>query len=810
MCKRTWLLALLLLVIWFGDRTQAGTWEDQLEVTVIQSNDSVLTIQFTVDTSVVYDTWLTATRSFILPSGADPSINIVDSHSVRVPRAKCLATPLGAEDVEIHEESLGGSKTASGNPGERTGELVVLIEPYIQKDYEAAAVFAGLAILLADSVHVYTTVTVDIEFNATGGFVSPDTVAEEFDRFYEARFLNYGYVRAQDPPELVPGEMLILCCDQFADAMAPFVEWKRQKGIATSLVGVPSSVSNDTLSIMSYLQGFSANHELVWVLLVGDSGQVRSFRYVPESYSPSFNAISDPRYALLQGNDYRPDVFIGRFSSEDTTDVITQVNRTLQYECFPEVADWWSRALVAGRLQTRCVDLLSAGDMTVSEIVYDSTDQSSQIDSVLENGCGVVVQAGHGFQHKWNWPNYERSDVNALQNVGKLPVIVGSACLVGKYDSGNIDCFAEAWLHASDGSGNPTGAVATFMASEYNSNGYLTNRAFAQYAVANAMNTFGGMCYAAVSGATDHVYGSTQPNDCDAESHYCVMHVFGDPSLCVRTDTPTAMSVSHDTLNPCTASQLTVHVDGIARALCALFADTTIYGTGYTNSSGNATIQIESQLPTDEPILLTVTAFNKLPYIDTLWDDPDGDSIITCLDNCPVHANPGQEDTDEDGIGDICDNCVYTANSNQTNSDADVLGDACDNCPEVNNPGQEDLDEDGTGDACDDDLDGDGVSNGQDNCPYDYNPDQADSTGNGIGDVCDCCVNSTGNVDCDPYESVDMADLTVLIDHLMISLTPLCCEAEADVDLSGMVDMGDVTILVDHLFGTLAPLPACP
>ncbi len=80
-----------------------------------------------------------------------------------------------------------------------------------------------------------------------------------------------------------------------------------------------------------------------------------------------------------------------------------------------------------------------------------------------------------------------------------------------------------------------------------------------------------------------------------------------------------------------------------------------------------------------------------------------------------------------------------------------------------------------------------------------------------------CCVGSSvGNMDMVPG-TVDMGDLTVLIDHLFISLRPLVCVEEGDVDLSGQpsplpedVDMGDLTVLIDHLFISLDPLPACP
>ncbi len=74
----------------------------------------------------------------------------------------------------------------------------------------------------------------------------------------------------------------------------------------------------------------------------------------------------------------------------------------------------------------------------------------------------------------------------------------------------------------------------------------------------------------------------------------------------------------------------------------------------------------------------------------------------------------------------------------------------------------------------------------------------------------DECTGTTGNVDCDPDDLVDMGDLTVLIDHLYISLRPLCSPSEANVDGIYGVDMGDLTLLIDHLFIGLTPLPDCP
>ncbi len=84
-----------------------------------------------------------------------------------------------------------------------------------------------------------------------------------------------------------------------------------------------------------------------------------------------------------------------------------------------------------------------------------------------------------------------------------------------------------------------------------------------------------------------------------------------------------------------------------------------------------------------------------------------------------------------------------------------------------------------------------------------------DFTSGRVGYVASCCVGNVGNVDCGVDDQVTMADLTVLIDHLFISLDPLCCLPEADLDHTFDVTMSDLTVLIDHLFISLDPLGPC-
>ena len=71
-----------------------------------------------------------------------------------------------------------------------------------------------------------------------------------------------------------------------------------------------------------------------------------------------------------------------------------------------------------------------------------------------------------------------------------------------------------------------------------------------------------------------------------------------------------------------------------------------------------------------------------------------------------------------------------------------------------------------------------------------------------VGEGSSNCIGRTGNVDCDLAETVDIADLTVLIDHLFINFPVLGCpdEANVDGDDAGVIDIADLTLLIDHLF----------
>ena len=44
----------------------------------------------------------------------------------------------------------------------------------------------------------------------------------------------------------------------------------------------------------------------------------------------------------IDGNDYFPEIMVGRFSAENISHVITQVERTINYERYPTSASWYN------------------------------------------------------------------------------------------------------------------------------------------------------------------------------------------------------------------------------------------------------------------------------------------------------------------------------------------------------------------------------------------------------------------------------------------------------------------------------------
>jgi len=542
------------------------------------------------------------------------------------------------------------------------GDLAKLREPYILRDFRAQVVeiYPFQYNPVRKILRIYNKIELEILPVAPGKVNVFDrkkpllSLDEEFKEIYKREFINFDKIDYRGINFAFPeysncrlytpvddhGNMLIICYDDFYDEMKPFVTWKNMKGIPTEMVNL-SEVGATADDIHDYIIDYYNTHGLTFVLLVGDAEQVPTMMVSGHA--------SDPSYSYIVGDDHYPDIFVGRFSAENTDHVVTQVERSVDYEKYPQAdGEWYHKGTgIASdegpgddgeydyqHIRNIRSDLLGYTYTSVDEL-YDGSQggedapgdpSASMVSTALNEGRGIVNYCGHGSQTSWGTTGFSNGDVNALVNDNKLPFIFSVACFNGQFVSGT--CFAEAWLRATDdNTGEPTGAIATFMSSKAQawSPPMDAQDEFVDILVESYQNnikrTIGGLVFNGCMHMNDE-YGSEGYAETDA------WHLFGDPSLEVRTDTPGSMTVIYNDTMPASATTFDVTVVGVEDALCALSRNGVLLGYDYTDSSGHATIELSEPVGESCMLDLVVTAYNKMPYfgqvqvisVDFYWE----------------------------------------------------------------------------------------------------------------------------------------------------------------------------------------------
>lgn len=469
----------------------------------------------------------------------------------------------------------------------------------------------------------------------------PSVVDGDFHSVYRHHFINFENNERYEPLD-EQGPLLIITPDSFFDIMLPLVEWKRQKGIPTEMVNL-SEVGNTASQVLSYVQNYYDNPGLAFLLLVGDAEDL-----------PSLSAnggAADPGYAILAGDDYYPEIFVGRFSGETPTQIATMVQRSIEYERDAAAADWNHRGMGIASNQgvgddgeydnehiDNIRDLLLAYTYTEVDQIYDPSGTAAMVTNGLNEGRSIINYCGHGSVNSWSSTGFSSNHVNSLTNDNMLPFIQSVACVNGQFPGGT--CFAEAWLRATNGN-EPTGAVAMYASSVNQSwSPPMSGQdEFNDLLVADEKHSYGGLCFNGSMQMIDD-YGS------NGSDEFLNWHIFGDPSLVVRTDSPAPLSVLHAGALMSTLPTYAVTVTGVEGALCALYGDEVLYGSALTDPGGGATITLSEAPEVGATLSLTVTVYNYATYqgeVNVI--PPDGPYVA--FSDCTVmdlngELNPGE------------------------------------------------------------------------------------------------------------------------------------------------------------------------
>lgn len=453
-------------------------------------------------------------------------------------------------------------------------------------------------------------------------------ITDDFKKLYENRFLNFKNTTSRYDAVGEQGSLLIICHDAFVDAMSPFVEWKKSIGRETKIVS--TLVTGETVEeIKSYItEEYNDNPELAYVLLVGD------VTHIPAKYisAADYSGLSDWWYGQIDGDDFYNELIVGRFSAEDVSHVMTQVERVIHYERDIDTDDkWLTSGLGISKRENQQGhngedDYQHIDNIRTDLLAYNYTDvyrDYTNIDSIkttadtiskhINEGVSIINYCNHGMPTKWTVCNYNNNHVNALTNDNKLPYIISVACYNGQYDY-KSPCFAEAWLRATnDLNGNPTGAIGGMFS--YISQPWIPPM-YAQDEMIdilvesysnNIKRTMGGvslngnMKILDYSQSISSYYGT-----------YNTWNLFGDPTLTLRNDIPTLMDVYHTPMISTLSTAMTVEVNDGEGSLVTLSRDGEIMGSALVNN-GTAIINYEAPL-TEGTATLTVFGYNKKTY----------------------------------------------------------------------------------------------------------------------------------------------------------------------------------------------------
>ena len=537
---------------------------------------------------------------------------------------------------------------------------LAMYEPYIIRDFRGQnmAVFPFAYNPVTKTLRMYYNMTVEMyKVDNKGENVIESRrsnvvkMDQDFKSVYQRHFLNYEAGMKSYTPLDEEGDLLIICYGNFMSAMDDFVNWKKTRGINTTIVNVSTAGSSYT-AIKNYIQSqYNANNNLTHVLLVGDVAQIPGFSY--SGGGSSYSGLGDNAYGQIVGNDVYNDLFIGRFSAQTVAQVTTQVNRVITYERDLTTTDTWLKsgegiAAYAGNgghyneddyvhMNNIRTDLMGYNYTTVYqdyENVSGYSCSASTISSHFNSGVGIANYTNHGNVQLWGVASYSNTQVNQLTNKNKLPFIWSVACLVGKYDNTetsygsnytigqNNDCFAEAWMHATYSSSDltPTGAIGALMS--YISQPWIPPMwahdecidILCELKSNNIKHTWGGTSINGLFGIFDN-YSTSETS---AVGTYQAWILYGDPSMMLRTNTPQAMTVSHTGSIALGSTSYNISVsNGNGSVATITDANHNILGKA-TVSNGSATINISGTLTANQELTLCVFGYNKVTNLSTI------------------------------------------------------------------------------------------------------------------------------------------------------------------------------------------------
>ncbi len=455
----------------------------------------------------------------------------------------------------------------------------------------------------------------DIDYQKTENPLNKNVASRSFANIVEKNVYGAEAIRNADG-----GQYLIIAPDGTEALLEPLLRWKEKLGFKTRLATI-SETGSSADAIKAYIQNAYDNWETPpeYVILAGDvSGVYQVPAFYVQGYYTSWD-VSDHNYTLLDGEDYFPDVLIGRLSYQDQNQLNTIISKIINYERNPIMGyDWMKRALMISYVEEGWWlyysprETVMAAREKLLDFEYTCVDTfiapyqwgSSILRNMINTGYSFVNYRGAGGPSYW-WGNYgpmfETYDITQLNNGFMLPMITSMTCGGGDFAyTGNPSCFGETWLNAGT-PGVPEGAIGFIGPSEYDTKTWFNNAkdlGIYQGITREDLYRCGEMLLRGkmelyINYPNNHAWGNALNSD---QFYFYVYNLIGDPGLQIWTDIPREVEMEFETEINTSYNYLHVQIDNTIEdpegfTIAITNADSLI-AVGITDESGAVDIPI--------------------------------------------------------------------------------------------------------------------------------------------------------------------------------------------------------------------------
>jgi hypothetical protein len=451
-------------------------------------------------------------------------------------------------------------------------------------------------------------------------------------RFMFLLLVTLGFGVAQE----TGARYLIVTPDDLYQAIQPLAQWKNRMGLKTKVVKL-SQIGSSTNAIKTYVDNAYATWDVKpeYLLLVGAPN------YIPFYYFSTGGYYSDNYYTNMDADIYN-EILSGRLNVHNTTEAQTAVNKILMYEKTPDLTDtlWFIRACLIVNEDYYTYPPPPYGDDSIywSDIRYAKSlmlshgynaidtlsdllgNSSSTVISRVNQGRAFVLYRGSATN---NWYSPFSVDVNQTQNGNKLPIVLSITC--GTLSTSSSPTAAERWFFVGTPTA-PKGGAGYFATTTSGVNiSHLRSavcKGFFNAVYGQGKQTFGEAC----EGGRLNVYSMYS-----SSSEYRGFTTIGDPSMKIWTAVPEPLQVYHDSALTVDSESLLVNVLSdeapVESALVCVLIDTLVYEYGYTGNDGQIVFNFDTLVL--GKMHVTVTAYNKIPYLDSIPVGMTGISELT-------------------------------------------------------------------------------------------------------------------------------------------------------------------------------------